>query len=190
MLDSIASSLPKVQLNLIVPLLIAVAMAWMDMRTNRIPNLLVLGCALAGLGYQLGFFGWTGLADGFLGMGLGFVLLIFFYWKQGLGAGDVKALAALGAWLGPRQTFYLFVYMALSGVLIAGFFLWRRGLLGTKIRQFWGFLVNWILLRPHDSISAPAEPPAAPEEGIPYATALAMGMVILNGARLWGRLYV
>ncbi len=193
MLDSIASSLPKAQLNLVAPLLIALVMAWMDMRTKRIPNYLTLGCALAGLGYQLGFSGWTGLAYGFLGMGLGFGLLIFFYWKQGLGAGDVKALAALGAWLGPLQTLYLFIYMGLSGVILVGFFLWRRGLLGTKIRQFWGFLLNRILLRPHASISPPAEPPASPAElpappaeGIPYATALAMGMVILCGREFMG----
>jgi prepilin peptidase CpaA len=138
MLDSIGSSLPKAQLTLVVPLLIALAMAWIDMRTNRIPNYLTLGCALSGLGYQLGFSGWTGLADGFLGMVVGFALLIFFYWKQGLGAGDVKALAALGAWMGPQQTIYLAIYMAISGLFLAVFFLWRRGLLGAKLRQFRG----------------------------------------------------
>jgi len=94
-------SLLKAQLNLIFPFLLALLMAWMDIKTHRIPNYLTFGCALAGLGYQLGFHGLTGLADGFLGMALGLALLIFFYLKGGMGAGDVKALAALGAWLGP-----------------------------------------------------------------------------------------
>ncbi len=186
MLDIIGSSLPKAQLYLVAPLLIALVMAWMDMRTNRIPNYLNLGCALAGLGYQLGFSGWSGLGEGLLGMALGFGLLIFFYWKRGLGAGDVKALAALGAWLGPRQTFYLFIYMAISGVLVVVFFLWRRGVLGAKIRQLWGFLVNWVLLRPHASMAPPAAAPASPGEGIPYALALALGMVILCGSKFMG----
>ena len=138
----IGLSFSKVQLNLVLPLLFALWMAWHDARTNRIPNYLTLGGVLAGLGYQLGLHGWTGLADGFWGMCLGFALLILFYWKGGLGAGDVKALAALGAWLGPLQMIYLFIYMAFSGVILIVFFLWWRGLLWGKIRQLWAFLAE------------------------------------------------
>lgn len=169
----------KVQLNLVLPLLFALWMAWHDARTNRIPNYLTLGGVLAGLGYQLGSHGWTGLADGFLGMCLGFALLILFYWKGGLGAGDVKALAALGAWLGPLQTIYLFIYMAFSGIILIVFFLWWRGLLWDKIPRLWAFLLNRILTRGHGSMppSAPSPPPQS--QGIPYAVAMAMGMAIL-----------
>ena len=153
-------------------------MAWSDMRTSRIPNYLTLGCALAGLGYQLGFHGWAGLAQGFLGLGLGFALLIIFYWMGGMGAGDVKALAALGTWLGPQQTLSLFVYMAFSGVLVVIIFLWRKGLLKDYIRYIYGLLVNWVLLRPHPSMPRLARPGFQAGE-IPYAIALAMGMAIL-----------
>jgi prepilin peptidase CpaA len=177
-------ALTKTQLQLVLPLGLALWMGWKDMRTNRIPNYLTYGGALAGLGYQAYLNGWAGLADGLLGLGLGFGLLIFFYWKGGLGAGDVKALAALGAWLGPQQTFYLFFYMAISGVALIVIVLWKRGLLWSKIRRLWGSLLNRLLLRPHPSMppSASAPAPAPPTAGIPYAVALAMGMAIL-----WGR---
>ena len=176
---SIGLNFSKVQLNLVLPLLLALWMAWNDVRTNRIPNYLTLGGVLAGLGYQLGFQGWTGLANGFLGMCLGFALLILFYWQGGLGAGDVKALAALGAWLGPRQTLYLFVYMGISGVILIVFFLWWRGLLLDKIRQLWAFLLNRVLTHAHRSVPPSAPTPGPKSQGVPYAVAMAMGMAIL-----------
>lgn len=179
-------ALAKAQLKLVLPLFLALWMGWKDMRTNRIPNYLTYGGALAGLGYQAWLNGWTGLADGLLGLGLGFGLLIFFYWKGGFGAGDVKALAALGAWLGPLQTVYLFVYMAISGVVLIVIVLWKRGLLWSKIRRIRGFLLNMLLLRPHPSMPPSAPAPAPTAAGIPYAVALAMGMAILWGRVLLG----
>jgi prepilin peptidase CpaA len=177
-------SLAKAQLNLILPFLLALWMAWRDATTGRIPNYLTGGCALAGLGYQLGFHGLAGLADGFLGMGLGFALLIFFYVKGGMGAGDVKALAALGAWLGWLNTLYLFVYMAFSGVLLIVMVLWRRGLLRGKIRQLRGYLVNWALTGSQPEKPPPAAAAAAKSEQVPYAVAMAMGMAIICGQGL------
>jgi prepilin peptidase CpaA len=179
-LNLVGLSLSKAQLQLVLPLLFALAMGWSDARTRRIPNYLNLSCALAGLGYQLGFHGLAGLTDGLLGMVLGFGLLILFYLKGGMGAGDVKALAALGTWLGFWQTLYLFIYMAFSGVLLVILILWWRGALWSRIKRGWRFLVGWVLLRPHPGASGEAAP-AAPEkpEAIPYAVAMAMGMAII-----------
>jgi prepilin peptidase CpaA len=165
--------------NLVLPLLLALWMAVNDVRENRIPNYLTLGCALAGLGYQLGFHGLAGLADGLLGMVLGFGLLIIFYCLGGMGAGDVKALAALGTWLGPWQTLLLFVYMAFSGLLVMVVFLWWKGLLWGKIQRVWQFLLSWILLQSRQPTSSPGASAPAKKEGIPYGAALALGMVIL-----------
>jgi prepilin peptidase CpaA len=174
------------QLNLLLPLVFAAWMAWQDVRTNRIPNYLTLACLLAGLGYQLGFHGWTGLGNGLLGMSLGFALLIFFYWKGGMGAGDVKALAALGAWLGPRQTLYLFIYMGISGVILIVFFLWWRGLLWDKCRQLWAFLLNRVLTHAYRAMPPTASTPGPQTEGIPYALSMALGMAILCWRNLAG----
>lgn len=160
---------------------LVVITAWIaigDVRTRRIPNYLTLGIALAGLGYQAGFQGWSGLAGGLLGMGLGFGLMILPYILGGMGAGDVKALAALGAWLGPLQTFMLFCYMALAGGVMAFGVLWWKGLLWHKIRQAWVFLVNWLLNRPFKNMKS--SPTLKFEiEGIPYGVAIALGMTAL-----------
>jgi prepilin peptidase CpaA len=173
-------------LTLVPPFLLTLWMAWKDAKTHRIPNYLVLTGLLTGLGYQLWAHGWNGLLDGLLGIGLGFMLLIFFYLKGGFGAGDVKALAAVGAWLGPWQTLYLFIYMAIAGIFVVLFFWCRRGLIMAKVPRLWGALLNLILLRPHlpEPRTAGAAAAASPQEGIPYAISLALGMAILWGHSL------
>jgi len=164
-------------LDLVFPLLISVVIAVGDLKTRRIPNYLTLGAALAGLGFQLGFHGWPGLWQGVLGLLLGFFLLILPYLKGGMGAGDVKALAALGAWLGPARTFSLFIYMAIAGgVIILGFLVWR-GLLWVKLREGWAALLNWVLSRPHGAGPPPSPTPGTP--GVPYGAAMALGMAFL-----------
>ena len=171
--------------NIVIPLVLSVWMAWGDIKSRRIPNYLTLGTALAGLGFQAGLYGWSGLGSGLLGMVLGFAFLIAFYVKGGMGAGDVKALAALGAWLGPGKTFELFIYMALFGGLITIVMLWRRKQLWSSLRQGLSSLknrfLNFILLRPYKNLE---RSPAAKKDGpitggIPYAVAMSAGMVML-----------
>jgi len=161
---------------LLLPLLLACWMAWRDIKTQRIPNYLTLGTAVAGLGFQLGCHGWGGLWSGFLGLALGFGLLIIPYLLKGMGAGDVKALAALGAWLGPRQTFFLFLYMGICGGLLVLFVLGWRGVLWSQMQQGWLFLRNlWRRHQPDPKTSAHR----LPKQKIPYAVALALGMAVL-----------
>ncbi|MGA8141041.1 MAG: A24 family peptidase [Desulfobaccales bacterium] len=179
-LNPLCLSLSKANPQLILPLLFALAMGWNDARTRRIPNYLTLSCALAGLGYQLGFHGLAGLTDGLLGMVLGFGLLILFYLKGGMGAGDVKALAALGTWLGVWWTIYLFVYMAFAGVVLVTLVLWWQGTLWSRIKRGLGFLAERVLLRPlPDASDAPAPAGPGKSEGVPYAVAMAVGMAII-----------
>lgn len=163
---------------LVPPLLLASWMAWGDARSRRIPNYLTLTAALSGLGFQFGAHGWSGLGQGVLGLGVGFALMVGFYLKGGMGAGDVKALAALGAWLGPSSTLYLFIYMGLSGIPLIVYFLWRRGQLKAKAREWLTRALNWLLLRSPRVRPSPSPPPDR-SEGLPYAVALALGMALL-----------
>ena len=165
--------------NLVLPLALTLWIAWGDLKTRRIPNYLTLGTALAGLAYNSFNHGLPGLANGVLGMLLGFAFLILPYLWGGMGAGDVKALAALGAWLGPQLTVFLFCYMGMAGGLMAlGCLLWQ-GIFWEKVKQGWIFLVNLVLCRPDGLAKTP--PPSQLTEGIPYGVAIAVGMVVLVG---------
>jgi prepilin peptidase CpaA len=168
--------------NLLIPLALTCWIAWGDLRTRRIPNYLTLGTAVAGLAYNVMSHGLPGLVSGLLGMLLGFAFLILPYVWGGMGAGDVKALAALGAWLGPKLIVLLFCYMGVAGGVIAmGYLVWR-GSLWEKIKQGWTFLLNLLLCRPSE---APRPPSSAQlTEGIPYGVAIAVGMLILVGVRV------
>jgi prepilin peptidase CpaA len=162
-----------------IPLALTLWIAWGDLRTRRIPNYLTLGTAVAGLAFNFMTQGLPGLVSGILGILLGFAFLILPYLWGGMGAGDVKALAALGAWLGPKLTVFLFCYMGIAGGIIAlGYLVWN-GSLWEKIKQGWTFLLNLILCQPTGA-PRPSSPPQS-TAGIPYGVAIAVGMLVLVG---------
>lgn len=86
-----------------------------DTLTTRIPNFLNASLALAGLALFFHNDGWQGVLLGLAGLALGIALLIVPWLMGGMGAGDVKALGALGALLGPGQLIHVFVYIGLIG---------------------------------------------------------------------------
>jgi prepilin peptidase CpaA len=163
--------------DLFPPLAVSLAIAWTDLRTRRIPNYLTFGGAAAGMGYQLGYHGWPGLAGSLAGLVLGLALLLLPYWRGGLGAGDVKALGALGAWLGLTRTLYLFIYMGISGGLLILAVLWWRGQLWNTIKQGWVYLVSLLLRAPQGAEALTCPHPKT--QTVPYGVALALGMTFL-----------
>jgi prepilin peptidase CpaA len=93
--------------------------AVLDFRLHRIPNYLTVPTALAGLAFHmLAPSGWGALTS-LTGFGVGFALLIVPWLLGGSGMGDVKLLAALGAWLGPRLVLIAFAVSIGAAALIA-----------------------------------------------------------------------
>jgi prepilin peptidase CpaA len=165
--------------NLLIPMVLTLWIAWGDVKTRRIPNYLTIGTAVTGLAFNCMAQGLPGLVYGILGMLLGFAFLILPYLWGGMGAGDVKALAALGAWLGPKLIVFLFCYMGIAGGVIAlGYLVWT-GCLWEKVKQGWTFLLNLMLCRPAGAPCPP--PPSQLTAGIPYGVAIAVGMAVLVG---------
>lgn len=93
--------------------------SWIDYAERRVPNWLNAGIALSGLAVQATFFGWSGVSAGLLGLLVGFALLIVPWAMHGMGAGDVKLMAAIGCWLGPWLTFVSFAAGAILGGVTA-----------------------------------------------------------------------
>ncbi|MBW2186735.1 MAG: prepilin peptidase [Deltaproteobacteria bacterium] len=90
-----------------------------DTLNAKIPNVANLGLIVAGSGYNLYLSGFSGFITSVAGLVTGLLLLIIPYLMGGMGAGDVKALAALGALLGPANVFQVFLYIALVGGAMA-----------------------------------------------------------------------
>src|SRR5262249_28986749 len=91
--------------------------AVVDYRSKKIPNWLTVPAAVLGLAYNalapqgIGW-GWS-----LAGLAVGFSLLILPWLLGGGGMGDVKMLAALGAWLGPLG---ILITFGLGSILAAG----------------------------------------------------------------------
>jgi prepilin peptidase CpaA len=115
--------------------LVATAAAFYDLRWRRIPNWLTGTAALSGLIINTWSAGVDGLITALLGGALGLVLLLPFYARRGVGAGDVKLLAALGALVGPQTLVWIALFTGLVGGAMSLAVLARRGRLGSMLKQ-------------------------------------------------------
>jgi len=102
-----------------------------DLRSRRIPNWLIASGIAAGLLCGGARAGWPGLGMASAGAATGFVLFLVFYLLGGMGAGDIKLLAAFGALLGPAEIFTAAVLAAAAGGLLALASLFRSRRAGT-----------------------------------------------------------
>jgi len=150
---------------------------------TKIPNLINLALVIGGFSYNFLTTGTAGLLTALLGMFLGFSLLIIPYAMGGMGAGDVKALAALGALLGPAVTFQVFLYTGLIGGVMAILqYAFNRNLV-EKCRQglnaLWAFALT--------SEAGFLKPSAGKTEQLrfPYAAAITFGFI---AQQHWGAL--
>ena len=121
-----------------------------DVRTRRIPNVLTFGAALGGFVNQVLLGGLDGALTAAGGWLVGALLFLPFFALRGMGGGDVKLLAALGAWLGPRETLWLAAYSAIAGGALGVVVAVAHGYLQTALRNVLSMLVYWrtVGLRP------------------------------------------
>ncbi len=122
----------------LVPIIVGAVAMIGDIRRQRIPNTLTVSLCAAGFVFQIATGGWDGLIDALLGFAVGFGLLLILFILGGGGGGDVKFMAAVGTWLGPKHTAYVFV---LSAILLMIFTL---------------VLLGWQVVKPQFSKSSSA----------------------------------
>ena len=171
-----------------VVLLVAVAGAVWDLRTGRIPNLLTLPLLLAGILWSTWHGGGTGLLAA-VGSAILLALpcfVLFVY--AGGGAGDVKLLGALGAWLSIHDAVSVLLCVALSGVVcgIISTLLRRRSavLVSNLARMGKGFALAFATRRIRDAqILMPEEKQMQP---MAYGVPICLGVWVAAGGRwLW-----
>jgi prepilin peptidase CpaA len=116
------------QLLLIALLILA---AVIDTRSYRIPNWLTVSGMVLGLVCNTwpGVTGATGFLMALAGLGAGLAVLLPLYVLRMTGAGDVKLMAMVGAFVGVQQILQAAVLTFIAGGLVAiGFALWRKAL--------------------------------------------------------------
>src|SRR5439155_10247013 len=110
-------SQPAVWLPIAVVLGASIVAAVTDVWRFKVHNWLTVPLMLSGLIYRGATGGWVELTDGAWGVLLGFGVLFIFYLMGGMGAGDVKLMGAIGAWLGTSLTLVVFLTSALAAGL-------------------------------------------------------------------------
>jgi prepilin peptidase CpaA len=116
--------------------------SWIDYSRRRVPNWLNAALIVAGFLVQAAFRGAPGMIQGLLGLLVGFGLLIVPWLMHGMGAGDVKLMAAIGVWFGPWMTFVSFAAGAMIGGVMAVVMILWSGRLRTAYANFGTILVK------------------------------------------------
>jgi prepilin peptidase CpaA len=152
-----------------------------DLRSRRIPNWLVLPFLVAGIGVSVWLQGWHGFAESAAGFGLGALIFGILFCLGGMGMGDVKLCAAIGAWIGPSQLLIAFVITGLAGGVMAVSWAAYRGFLGEMFAGSGELIFGWKKrgLRPHPELVL-SNPRA---HKMPYAPAIAIGTLMSFFAR-------
>ena len=147
-----------------------------DLRSRRIPNVLTFGSAAVALLFHGALGGWAGLGWSLAGWATGLAVFFPFFLLRGLGGGDVKLMAALGAWLLPGTTVWVALYAALAGGVLAIIVSLADGYLLKALRNVWGLLTFWRVMgfQPHPDVSL--ETSGSPR--LPYALPIAAGLVL------------
>jgi prepilin peptidase CpaA len=159
------------------PTLIVLAVAtFTDLRSRRIPNWLVLPFMVAGIVVSGWLHGWHGIGQSLSGLGLGALLFGILCLLGGMGMGDVKLLAAIGAWIGPSQLVVALVVTGFAGGVMALCWALAGGFVGELFKNtgdlVFGFKDRG--LRPHPDLVL--DNPLARK--MPYAPAIAIGTLV------------
>ena len=159
------------------PTLIVLAVAtFTDLRSRRIPNWLVLPFLLAGFVVSGLLYGWHGILQSLGGLTVGAAFFGFLCLMGGMGMGDVKLCAAVGAWIGPSQMLTALVLTGIAGGVIALCWAIAGGFVGEMFSGTGELIFGWKQrgLRAHPELVL--DNPRTRK--MPYAPAIAIGTLI------------
>ena len=148
---------------------------WWDLRERRVPNVLTLtGLALA-LGLRV-LGGFDPLVSGLFGAGLGLLLGLPLVALGGLGGGDAKLMATVGAFLGPGQLLWALTVTAIVGGIMALVLAFHRGAVQAVFLDAARLVARPLGLAPHRPRRTIESPDAIT---IPYAVPIAIGALVI-----------
>jgi prepilin peptidase CpaA len=176
MLEVVLQSL----LVILLPVILIVA-SWIDLKQHRIPNILTLTVLIAGISFQILLNGWEGLIDSLGGLAVGLLILMPFYIKGGMGAGDVKLMAAAGAFLGVKGALLAVGLALFAGSVMGIFLLVILGGIKAAMHRYYATLKQLLYT---SNISLSYIPPPSDEAAavkFPYASAICVGTI----AAMW-----
>lgn len=164
--------------------LLLIAAVRQDIRSYRIPNAFVfwgagLGLLLnavmpEGFGFANQIPGGVGVLSALSGLAIGLVALLPMYLLRAMGAGDVKLMALVGAYLGPDDVLGAILATFLAGGVMSIGYAWKIGVLHRTLQN-----IHFILYSSAVKVAGGSFPTLedAPETAakFPYAVAITVG---------------
>ena len=112
-----------------------------------------------------------------IGTAVGLAVLLPAYAIGGMGAGDVKLMAGVGAWMWGTVTFYAFAVSAIVGAVIAvAMVLWTKSWDKHKA-QFWGILNEITTIKDPEKLAEIAAERKPRMFLLPYGIPIAIGSI-------------
>ena len=167
----------------VVTLFVIIA-AYIDGKELRVPNKITFPMIFAGwiysmISYGVAGDGWlVGLGWSLAGTAVGLMTLLPAYSIGGMGAGDVKMMAAIGAWVYCATTFYAFCVSAVVGAILAVGMILYSGQGRKHFSQFF-FIINEIFtVKNPEKLSEIAANRKSSMRLLPYGIPIAIGTVL------------
>lgn len=171
----------------------AVVAAYIDGKELRVPNKLTYPFIIAGwiyssVAYGIAGDGWYwGLMWSLVGTIVGGMTLLPFYSIGGMGSGDVKMMAGIGAWAHVKIVFLSFCVGAAVGGIMAVIMILMSGEARKHYDQFWFLLDEIKTVKDPEKLSELAGKRKSSMYLLPYGIPMAIGTVIYLA---WDRLLV
>lgn len=160
---------------------IALVACFYDVSTSRIPNKLTFTTAALAILFHAFAPSGAGWSHAALGLFVG--LLVFFplFALGAMGAGDIKLMAAVGAWIGVTSIVYVALYGSIAGGVLAVIVALRRGYLRQALSNVRLLATYWWVegVKPFPALTIES----AQSLRLPYAVAIAAGLAVT----LWHR---
>jgi len=157
-------------------LIVGAAACVTDLHSRRIPNWLTFGSAAAAIAVHYAYGGPEAVRFATGGWVTGLFLYMPLFLLGGMGAGDVKLLAALGAWLGPAGAFWLAVYSSMAGGVMAVIVALRHQYLATAFKNLGALGKFWWTVGPRQMEALTLERTTAPK--LAYAVPMFLGVLV------------
>jgi len=158
--------------------IVLVVAAVIDGRILKVPNWLTLPFILSGWLHGFIYGGVSGFGASLLGTTVGLSLLVFLRAVGGMGGGDVKLLAGVGAWLGVSATWWAFVWTTIIGGVIALGMIVHSGRYAHHWQIGRQILREWLSIRQPEKLAAIARQRKPSMQLLPYGIPMAIGSIL------------
>jgi len=178
------SYLPPVIQAILV--LLAVLGAIFDARQRRVPNWLTLAGVILGIALNTFLFETAGLWFSLKGLGLAMLVYFPLYLLRGMGAGDVKLMAAIGALAGPANWFGILVLTSLFGAIAALVAIGLKGRFRQTMWNIWMILTSLSLRRAPYESNPDLDIASTSAIRLPHAVSIGLGtLAFLLASAIW-----